>query len=280
MLDLPRPDGTQTYRLHDLMHDMARRLLIAPTEPLRSSDLPGLGTPLHEAHSALLERYRTKTRDGLWHTLPDDGYIHNRMIWHLEQSNRIEEVHRVLAEENPVGRNGWFDARERLGQMAGYLTDLARAWSLVTRVEGTTQSRSRMGLQCRYALINASIRSSAGIFPLNLLVTLIDKGVWNQSQALAFARQIPTAKRRADALTRLISMFSGPERRQVLGEVTAAIAEIEEGDDRDWALMVLVPHLDASLVDRAFALTQSIVNKHHKSKLHLLNWWPDCLSHS
>ena len=191
MHDRGRPDGSQTYRLHDLMHDMSRHLLVAPTEPERADDLRGLGTPLHEAHAALLGRYRAKTRSGLWHTLPDDGYVHSRLIWHLEQSGQIEEVHKVLAEESPAGRNGWYEARERLGQMAGYLTDLARAWSLVTGGRGEGHSRRAMGLQCRYALINASIKSSAGVLPLNLLVALIESGVWSRSQGFAFARQIP-----------------------------------------------------------------------------------------
>ena len=34
----PQPNGTPTYRLHDLLHDLARRLLTAPSGPTRPDD--------------------------------------------------------------------------------------------------------------------------------------------------------------------------------------------------------------------------------------------------
>lgn len=119
------PDAP-TYRLHDLLHDLARNLLTAPPE----GDWPGLGLPLPEAHRELLERYRACTRDGLWHTLPDDGYIHAHLTWHLAQAGQAETIHALLREETPEGHNGWYQAREQLGQTTGYLADVARAWRL------------------------------------------------------------------------------------------------------------------------------------------------------
>ena len=116
-----------SYRLYDLLHDHARRLLTAAPDPDRPDDLPGLGLTLSAAHARLLERYRARTQGNLWHTLPDDGYIHAHLSWHLEQAGREDELHGLLREETPAGRNGWFDVRERLGQVAGYLADLARA---------------------------------------------------------------------------------------------------------------------------------------------------------
>ena len=71
-------DGTQTFRLHDLMHDLARRLLVAPLQPnchLR----PGLGLTLARAHADLISRYRALVAEGSWHTLPVDHYIHVRV---------------------------------------------------------------------------------------------------------------------------------------------------------------------------------------------------------
>ncbi|OLT61042.1 NB-ARC domain-containing protein [Moorena bouillonii] len=70
------------YRLHDLLHDLALRLVQSE-----------LGLSITEAHQQLLERYQTKTEKGLWHTLPDDGYIYNHLIWHLEKAKKINEIH-------------------------------------------------------------------------------------------------------------------------------------------------------------------------------------------
>src|SRR5262249_27359729 len=85
-----RPNGTPSFTMHDLIHDSARRLLTAPTEPSAPGDLIGLGLEMPQAHTELLRRYRSKTRDGQWHTLASDGYIHGRLGWHLERAGDIE----------------------------------------------------------------------------------------------------------------------------------------------------------------------------------------------
>src|SRR5438045_1415630 len=74
----------RTCRVHDLLHDSARRLLESPEMPRRQGELPGLELTRQEAHRQLLRRYLERTRDGLWHTLTADGYIHDRLGWHLE----------------------------------------------------------------------------------------------------------------------------------------------------------------------------------------------------
>ena len=127
---IPRPDGTLTYRLHDLLRNVARRLLTAPSRPDRSDDLSGLGLTMRAAHAALLERYWAQTQGGLWHTLTDDGYIYIHLTWHLEQAGQEDKLHALMCEETAEGRNGWYGACERLGQVAGYLNDVDRAWRL------------------------------------------------------------------------------------------------------------------------------------------------------
>jgi hypothetical protein len=66
----PLPDGTSAYRLHDLIHDTARRLLSAPTQPAQPADIPGMELTLPAAHAAFLKRYHASTAGGQWHTLP------------------------------------------------------------------------------------------------------------------------------------------------------------------------------------------------------------------
>ncbi|MBD2094689.1 hypothetical protein H6F90_05935 [Trichocoleus sp. FACHB-591] len=82
------PEQRLTYRLHDLMHDLAQSLLTTSVTPLQPEGIQGLGLTLVDAHAALLQRYQVQTQDKLWHTLPDDGYIHAHLTWHLENIRR------------------------------------------------------------------------------------------------------------------------------------------------------------------------------------------------
>ena len=113
---ITRPDGTLTYRLHDLLRNVARRLLTAPSQPDRPDDLSGLGLTMRAAHAALLERYWAQTQGGLWHTLTDDDYIYTQLTWHLEQAGQEDKLHALMREETAEGRNGWYEAPNGSGK--------------------------------------------------------------------------------------------------------------------------------------------------------------------
>lgn len=181
----------KSYRMHDLLRDVARRQLIA-ARPL------GMGfSSLQEAHAQLLERYRLHTRNSLWHTLPEDGYIHEHLVWHLEKAGQVEEIHRLLREEAESGRNGWYEARERLAQTGGYLGNVTRAWELAEANPTEATLPEVVGSECRYALIVASVNSLPATMPVNLLVALVKKKVWAPAQGLAYALQIPDPEQKA-----------------------------------------------------------------------------------
>jgi hypothetical protein len=182
---ITRPDGTLTCRLHDLLRNVARRLLTAPSQPDRPDELSGLGLTMRAAHAALLERYWAQTQGGLWHTLTDDGYIYTHLTWHLEQAGQEDKLHALMREETAEGRNGWYEACERLGQVAGYLSDVDRAWRLTEKAFADRRSPIAIGLQCRYALITASLCSLAGNISPALLAALVAKGIWPGPQGLA-----------------------------------------------------------------------------------------------
>jgi hypothetical protein len=67
-------EGELTYRMHDLMHDMARRLIEDGTFSTQN---------LASAHRQFLERYRNRTTGDYWDCLPNDGYIHRHLAWHI-----------------------------------------------------------------------------------------------------------------------------------------------------------------------------------------------------
>ena len=88
----------RTYRMHDLLHDIALHYLTLSFDPKKSKELPGFGLKLNEAHNSLLKHYKLKTqKEGLWHTLKNDDYIHSHLTWHMEKAERSENIHTLLS---------------------------------------------------------------------------------------------------------------------------------------------------------------------------------------
>ena len=191
MPGVPLPDGTNTYRLHDLVHDLATRVLTAAPDPDNHRDSPGIGLTMIDAHKIVLKRYQVRTRNGLWHTVNDDTYIANHLTWHMEHCGDKQTLHSLLKEETAAFRNGWYHVREELGQVAGFMSDVGRAWRLTETAYEDAAFPFAVGLQCRYALVTASINSLARNLLPRFLAALVDRGIWPISQALAYARQVP-----------------------------------------------------------------------------------------
>ncbi|MFN2224567.1 MAG: CHAT domain-containing protein, partial [Candidatus Promineifilaceae bacterium] len=190
------------YKLHDLLHDVARRRLVA--------DQPGgLGFTLQVANEKLLARYWQLTTDDLWYTLPADGYIQANLTWHMEQAGQIEAIHHLLAEETEDGRNGWYVALEQPDTGNTYATDVYRAWHLAEEAYEKQPNGLAIGRQCRYALIIASLSSLAGNLPPELLAALVQYKLWSPAKALAYVEQIPDAQRyqKAETLKRLAPLL-------------------------------------------------------------------------
>ncbi|MGJ5631841.1 NB-ARC domain-containing protein, partial [Nostoc sp. CALU 1950] len=240
---VPLTDGTSSYRLHDLFHDLACNLLTAALQPKRTGDLPGVGFNLTDAHAAFLEKYRQKTQNNLWHTLPDDGYIHQRLVWHLEKAGWVEEIHSLLREESTTGNNAWYEVREKLGQLGGYITDISRAWEL-TEANWTESTLPQvLGLQCRYALMIASLNSLAANVPVELLVALVKKKVWSLEQGLAYALHKPKLVEKVKALATLVNYLTPNLEKLALSEALAAARVIRSEYFRTDALSALAEKL-------------------------------------
>ncbi|AFZ23663.1 NB-ARC domain-containing protein [Cylindrospermum stagnale PCC 7417] len=258
---IPLADGTLIYRLHDLLHDLARNLLTASPTPKHRGNLPGLGLSFATAHVNFLQQYRQKTQKNLWHTLPNDGYIHQRLVWHLEKAERVEEIHQLLREESQTGSNGWFEAREKLGQAEGYITDIFRAWKLAEENWNESTLPQVVGLQCRYVLISASLNSLAGNVPAKLLVGLVKNNFWTPEQGLAYALQNPERKQKVNSLTELVNYLPPNLKELALPEALAAAREIQNESDRANALIALVEKLPPALLPEALAAAREIQNE-------------------
>jgi len=268
---LPLADKTTTYRLHDLFHDLARNLLTASLNPKRNGDLPGLGLTLPAAHTAFLEKYRQKTQDGLWHTLPNDGYIHQHLVWHLQKANKVEEIYSLLREEAETGGNGWYEACDRLGQTANFVTDVARAWQLAEDTWTETTLPQVIGLQCRYALMIASLNSLAANLPVALLVALVQKKVWTPEQGLAYVLQSSNSEQQVKLLTQLVNHLPPNLRELGLSKALAAAKVIQNEEKRADALCSIAPLLPPELLPEALNAARAIqFEKYRASALNSL----------
>ncbi|WP_413200517.1 NB-ARC domain-containing protein, partial [Nostoc piscinale] len=245
---VPLADGMPTYRLHDLFHDLACNLLTAPSVPKRPGDLAGLGLNLADVHAAFLNKYRQKTQNGLWHTLLDDGYIHQYLVWHLEKAGQIEEIHQLLREESATGNNGWYEVREKLAQISGYITDISRAWELAEANRTESTLPQVVSWQCRYALISASLNSLAANLPAELLVVLVKNNIWTPEQGLAYALQNPKPEDKVNSLTQLVNYLPSNLEKLALQKALAAAREIQDEDSRADALRALAEKLPPELL--------------------------------
>ena len=254
---IPLADGTLTYRMHDLVHDLSRRLLTSQIKPEQKNDLPGLGLTLVQAHAAILERYKQHAEYGMWYKLPDDGYIHNYLTWHLEQARWEDEIHALLSENTAKGKNGWYQARENLGQTAGYLTDVNRAWELAEN-QFKQKAFKSIALQCRYAFIFASLKSMAKNIPPALLAALVEKKIWTVTQGLAYARQTPELAQKAEALVRIASHLPESESQKLWQEAVTTTLAIQHPDDQGQALAKLAPYLPESILREVLQAVQEI----------------------
>ncbi|WP_375472038.1 hypothetical protein [uncultured Nostoc sp.] len=242
------------YRIHDLLHDVAGDQLI--------KSLPtGMDLNLLDAHSQLLERYRQKTEKNLWYTLPNDGYIHQNLVWHLEKAQRIEEIYQLLREESQTSSNGWFEAREKLGQAGGYITDISRAWELAEANWTESILPQVVGLQCRYALITASLNSLAGNLPAELLVALVKNNFWTPEQGLAYALQNPEPKQKVNSLTELVNYLPPNLQKLALQKALAAAKAIQSEDYRAEALSALASGLSQMPVAELFPLWRDTLHQ-------------------
>ncbi len=215
-----------------------------------------LVTATRQAHNRLAEHYLIAW-GGLETGLPglqdvtkrdvDGGYGLRHLAAHLEGAKRTDDLHHLLAVETNEKCNSWYEAKDAAGDTGGFLADVARAWQLAEEAGLNTQNvreRGRaIGLQNRYALINASVNSLATQIPPCLLVTLVEKGIWPPVMGLAYARRITVTEARSEALASLAPCL--PER--LLREALVRALEIGKStfgiDNRSRAIAGLVPQL-------------------------------------
>jgi ABC-type transporter Mla MlaB component len=226
-----------TYRVHDLMHDMARSLI---EEGILSAEAV---PPLELAHRQFLERYRERASNHRWDGLPNDGYIHRHLTWHLEQANWADELHALMSMSDAQGRNAWFEACDRLGQPAIFVDDVARGWKIAERgYEG--DRAGAIVLQCRYALVTATLNSLVDNLPIGMMAEFVKHGFWTVEQAWAYVEQMQDEGKIAESIQALAPYLS----KSLFQLALEAVREIQVEYSRVLVLSALAK-IDSAYLD-------------------------------
>jgi len=228
----------------------------------------------HQAHHRLAEHYLTAW-GGLEGGLPrlqeaaqreiDEGYGLRHLPAHMEASGRVDDLHRLLALETGEQRNAWYEGKDAIGDVAGYLTDVTLAWRLAEKAYGEHAGES-IGLQTRYALMKASLNSLAENMPTELLAAIASRRLRPPKQVLAYAQSLPQgilsqAWKKIEALKALADVLQEPLRSESLRAGLMVAREAGKTEDRAKLLALLAPSLPETLLDEALRLAQEIEDK-------------------
>jgi hypothetical protein len=197
-------EGEAIYRVHDLMHDTALSLI--EDGKLQNQTSEARSQNLQLAHCQFLERYREQATDHQWDQLPNDGYSHRHLMWHLEQSGQTDEIHLLMARSDDSGRNAWFEACERIGQPAVFVESVSTAWRVAELAYDAHPTQSII-LQCRYALITATLNSLISSLPIGVMVEFVKRDFWTVEQAWVYVEQMQDEYQISEAIQKLAPYF-------------------------------------------------------------------------
>jgi len=224
-------------------------------------------------HRLIIKYYENVSKT--WQQLQKvDRYGRNHIAQHLVKAEQVEELHTLLNLEKD-GKNAWFKVKDDEGDTAGFLADVELAWSQADEAydcqaddEAQVKERGRsMALQCRYALIKASINSLVNI-PAELMVALVKHQYWKPIKALAYARQMPEPKTSFESLAALADQLpnSEPLKLQVLQVSFQAAQAIQSESYRAQALTALADKLP-EILPKAFEAALVIQDEYARAKV-------------
>lgn len=248
------------YGLHDYARHLAQDLLLEEYSPDIPTRLKSLNLTARQAHRILLKRYSATTQKGLWHTLSDDGYIHLHLTWHFQQAGYEHYIHQLLGEEAASGANGWYEVCDRHQYSLTFCKDVHRAWQLAEQLYAQAPTAA-IELQCRYALMLASLHRIIENIPPQLIARLVAQQLWSPPQAIAHLELIQDCRYKADLLQALIPQL--PTSFSVY--LLQAIHTLPDLGDRSRLLSLLAAHFPPLLCLELLKSIQSLPSEHYQA---------------
>ena len=111
---------------------------------------------------------------------------------------------------------------------------MGRAWQLAINSYDQAPSDS-VALVFRYALIRTSLNSLASNVPAKLVGALVEKGIWQAAQGLAYAQQAQNPWHRAECISAIVPHMP----KALLPEVLKTIDQINDAVYRSYVLSKL-----------------------------------------
>lgn len=157
-------------------------------------------------HTRLLNNYNSTRRD--WHTLQDDGYLYDHLIYHLQAAKDYSAIQGLFKNQ------AWMYVRFERDNYTytGYLQDLMIAWRNISHKTALAQIESgqeptALANCIRYALIHGSINSLASNYLPELVVQALRLGLegWSVERAFNIGRLIPSKQDRARFFAMILS---------------------------------------------------------------------------
>lgn len=175
----------------------------------------------------------------------------------------LERADADISHFSPLLTDAWRRAwHAHDGSYAGYRGDLTRVRLAVTRqaAAGKGVNADAVALAFRTAMCIGSVDQLAANTPPELVVALVERGVWSRAGAIAYARLIRDHGQRAKALINLASLASDDAQAQILGEALDATSRVDD-EGRAALLAAATPVLPAALIADALSLALSIGNR-------------------
>lgn len=209
----------RTLALHDLIHDCL--ILLA-------GDISVL-------HKELVEAYASQ-HSSCWHTVPDDGYFHQHLVYHLLSAGELKKARALYDHDR------WMIARLRADgySFAGYISDLVMMWGR----ELETGSAS-MAYHVRNALIHTTVNSLSQNHIPELVARAVEIGEWTPERGMAVAPFIPDKARQSDLYVALIrsSRLDEEQRKTAVKNALLAACMIDDREDQLRAYSKIIPCL-------------------------------------
>ncbi|SET39180.1 hypothetical protein SAMN04488546_2305 [Geodermatophilus poikilotrophus] len=205
-----------------------------------------------------------------------NGYERNHLVSHLVGSGLVEELHRLLwlSDQTPDGTpvNAWYVARESTGELAAYLDDIRLASAVaereIHRQLAAGAPATALVTFHRYTLVTATVNSSADNIAPGLLSAAVDGGVWPSAQALAYARRVPEAPSRAEALAAVLRA-GVPGFDALAEEAVATVRAVAHHLHRTRAAAAVLRALDddrrAALLAETLDLVGAVTDEHWRA---------------
>jgi hypothetical protein len=253
----------QNSTLHSIFHQSLREYL------LNRKHNQDFWCDRKEQHDIIIDCFEKESKS--WRDLRAiNSYRLHYLARHLVLSARTEELHKLLNFERE-GHNAWFDAKDQVGDTAGFLADVRLAWDQADAAEPSPEGVRH---QCCYALIAASLNTLAQKISPELLVAAVANNLFAPAKGLAYVGQVLNSRQGIEFLAKLAPYLS-----ESLLQDAVVIAETAEApSDRAELLLTLLPYLPSPLKEKSKQITVETI-KEINSKVQKVKCWTTLLPH-